>query len=585
MASSSDPHVTNQHASPAPRRRTLSRRRKWLFRLAAIGLSLLPLLVLEVALRWRGVGHDTRLLVRDDAASAPTVYRFNSHADRAYYGVDDLWGPDLRPFEIPKPAGVYRIVVVGGSTVAGFPYPFELAMPRQLELILSRQAPERKFEVLNAGMTAIMSLSEIDVVRQALACQPDLIVIHTGHNEFYGPGGSASNFGSLTPGLYPLTQVLKRQRSFQLLLSAFPKPSKQHLVENLPADIDIPLDGDTYRRTEARFRRNLERMIEIAVEAKVPVLLTTVPSNLRDLAPLAPPKNEVAIQRLKEASRALMYQEYQPALAALADAASADPSEPLGAYYKAQCLEGLGRKQEAAEAYALAADLDGCRFRAASSFLEAIRHIAQSAPPDVHFCDVAKELQSRSQFPAPGSDFFLEHVHYNFQGHWEVADILGRRIIQDVLKSEWRTERAFDDAARDELLGVTALDHLAADSVTMIGFNAWPFTLSPARKQETLALKSRMEERYLLLEPAEREIFAELPVDAMHQHLHLAMGDGWLAAGKFERALVAFERHIQRRPWETLGYTRAAAALNMQGKTAEAAEMLARAKHPRRPKK
>jgi tetratricopeptide (TPR) repeat protein len=555
--------------------RPLSRRRKWLFRFAAVVLSLLPFVVLELALRWRHVGHETRLIVPTNPAT-PTTFRFNPDADRAYYGVENLWGPDLRPFEAPKPDGVYRIVVVGGSSVAGFPYPFELAMPRQLELVLNRQAPERTFEVLNAGMTAIMSSSEVDVVRQAIACQPDLIVIHTGHNEFYGPGGSASKFGGFAPDLYPLTQLLKRQRSFQLLLSAFPKPEKTHLVETLPADINIPLDGDVYRATEQRFRRNLERMIEIASDANTPILLTTVPANLRDTAPLQPPTSEAAADKLKQISRLITYREYENALAALAEAARIAPDDPLVVYRTAQCLEGLGRNRDAAEKYVLAADLDGCRFRAASSFLNLIRDVAQEAGPSVHFCDVEAELRSRSEFPAPGADFFLEHVHFNFEGNWQVACILGRNIVEDVLGGAWQTERAPDAATRNELLGVTQLDHLAADSMVLIGFNAWPFNLSPARIEEIQALKGTMGERFAALDPAEREIFAGLSMDAMHQHLQLAMGDGWLAIGNAERALAAYQRHIERRPWEVFGYQRAATALESLGRRAEANKMLAR---------
>jgi tetratricopeptide (TPR) repeat protein len=225
--------------------------------------------------------------------------------------------------------------------------------------------------------------------------------------------------------------------------------------------------------------------------------------------------------------------------------------------------------------------LDGCRFRAPRSFLTAIRDVAEQAPPEIRFCDVAEQLQSRSDLAAPGNDYFLEHVHFNFEGHWEVACILGRSIVEDVLEKDWRPERLPDDAARDELLGVTLLDHLAAESITLVGLGAWPFTLSPARREETLALKSRMEERFYTLEPMEREIFAGLPLDAMQQHLHLAMGDAWLAAGKLDRALAAYNRHLERRPWDGSGYTSAATALEKQGETAEAGVIRARAKKAR----
>jgi tetratricopeptide (TPR) repeat protein len=520
---------------------------------------------LELALRAFGVGYDTRLVVQDEASASPTAFRFNPQADRTYYGLDDLSGPELRPFNIPKPEGVYRIVVVGGSSVAGFPYPFELAMPRQLELVLNLQMPERKFEVLNAGMTAIMSSSEVDVVRQALACQPDLIVIHTGHNEFYGPGGSASKLGALAPGLDSLSRFLKRQRSFQVFLSTLARPTKSHLIETLPADVQIPLDGLTYRRTEDRFRQNLKRMVEIAANASTPILLTTVPSNLRDMAPIEPPTSNRVAQRLREVERRMMYGEYEPAFAALTQTREANPNDSLVNYRMAQCLEGLGRWQEASQAYSLAADLDGCRFRAPSSFLNAVRDIAQASPRGVYFCDSAAKLHARSKLPAPGYDFFLEHVHFNMDGNWEMACILARSVVEDVLKAAWREERVPDDASRDELLEATPLDQLAAESTALVVLRAWPFDLSPARGAEIHALTEQVAGRYGALQPMERELFAGVSMDAMSQHLHLAMGDAWLAAGDPNRALAAYQRHIKRRPWEALGYLRSAAVLERQG--------------------
>src|SRR5262245_63181729 len=116
-----------------------------MFRLAAVVFALLPFLVLEFVLRLCGVGYDTHLVVKTDRANR---FQFNSAFDRSYYGLEDLGGPDPRTFELPKPSGTYRIIVVGGSTVAGFPYPFELALPKQLEVVLNEQLPERKFEVL-----------------------------------------------------------------------------------------------------------------------------------------------------------------------------------------------------------------------------------------------------------------------------------------------------------------------------------------------------------------------------------------------------------------------------------------------------
>ena len=285
-------------------------------------------------------------------AAAAGTYRLNPHADRAYFGPMDVLGPEPRPFLLPKPKGLYRILVVGGSTVAGFPYPFELAMPRQLEVVLQQQSPDRQFEVLNAGITAINTHSEVDVVRQGLACEPDLIIVHSGHNEFYGPGGEASTASGFAPRLYPLLQILRRQRLFQLGESCVYRPPKRHLLETLPADIAIPLDGPVFARARESYEAHLREMVALATQARIPILLTTVPSNLRDQSPmhslsrphLTEQQQREQAERQKAAAHHFSYGEFDEALAVLKTARQFDPTSAILAYREAQCLEMLGQR-------------------------------------------------------------------------------------------------------------------------------------------------------------------------------------------------------------------------------------------------
>jgi tetratricopeptide (TPR) repeat protein len=549
----------------------------WSFRLLAILLSLSPLVLLEGGLRWCGVGYDTRLVVPAPNAERSNLYRFNPAADRSYYGVEDLCGPDPRPFELPKPPGTFRAVVVGGSSVAGFPYPFELALPHQLELVLQQQLPERKIEVLNAGMTAIMSTSEVDILQQSLDTQPDLIIVHSGHNEFYGPGGSASNFGAAVSLLHPLAKYAKRLRSVQLLLSILPKPREKHLVSILPADIHIPLNGPVFDRAVHRFQANLNQMVDLANRAHVPVMLSTVPANLRDLAPLQPTESPKTERQLREFARLSSYREYEAALDVLNKANQEDPNDPVVVYRQGQCLEVLGRQEEAARRYILAADLDGCRFRAPSKFLAVTRRVAEESPGSVFFCDVAGILQARSRDSVPGSDYFLEHVHYNLEGTWAVATILAEAIVSDVLGANWEPDRHPDPISRDRLLSVSPLDLLAAESLTLIVYQAWPFSLSLDRQDEARRAQARIVAGFRALEPSEAEVFASLNMDAMQQSLWLAMGDAWLTRGQPDRAVAAYQRHIDRRPWDPAGYAGAGNALRAAGKHAEAEHMRRRA--------
>lgn len=546
------------HLNSVPTQARPRRRRVWLFRLVAAALSLLSLLVLEIGLRILGLGYDTRLVVPVVGGVPEGTHRINPHADRAYFRAMDVVGPEPRHFLLPKPRGLYRILVVGGSTVAGFPYPFELALPRHLEVVLRQQAPDRQFEVLNAGITALSTHSEVDIVRQGLACAPDLIVVHSGHNEFYGAGGEASHASGVAPRLYPLLEILRRQRLFQLAESCVHRPRKAHLLETLPADIAIPLDGPVFARAQGSYEAHLRDMVEIAVRARIPILLTTVPGNLRDQSPmnslarsdLSELQRREQAERQKAAARHFSYGEFEAALAELRAARRLDPTSALLAYRAAQCLERVGQRQAAAEAYVLACDLDGCRFRAPRAFRAAVQRVASAGPDTVWFCDVAALLGQQSALPVPGDDFFLEHVHYNLEGNWRVALILGQFIQKQVLRADWHPARVPDDERRDALLGVTRLDDLAADTFTLMAVQAWPLKLAPDSSLQTERVKTRLRQDYASLSPLDRQIFTDLSLDAIQQDLLVSMGDGYRAAGREDLAQEMFRRHRQRRPWE-----------------------------------
>ena len=157
----------------------------------------------------------------------------------AYFDQRQLAGPDPRPFQLPPPDETFRIVFVGASTVEGFPYYTELAFPRQVELLLQQQLPNRRIEVLNAAIVGINSFALADFVPRALRCEPDLVVLYAGHNEFYGPGGVGST-ATVAPMLYGVidtsaalaavpmvaSETAKRGATTTTDCGAYPKTSK-----------------------------------------------------------------------------------------------------------------------------------------------------------------------------------------------------------------------------------------------------------------------------------------------------------------------------------------------------------------------
>jgi len=565
----------------------ISRRRRRIFRLVALSLPLLLLLITEAALWLFGIGKDYAL-VQSVPGNPPALnYRLNPDADRPYYGGAGLSGPEPRRFDLPKPAKTLRIVVVGASTVIGFPYPPELAFPRQLELFLQSQLPDRQVEVLNAGITSINSFAVKDVLQQSLACEPDLIVIHTGHNEFYGPGGVGSSALQIPPRLLPAAFALRRWRLTQLVGGLFSSdPSAgQDLIESLPRARTILYDGELFRTAEHYYEQNLREMLTTARDAGVPALLTTVASNLRNQGPigrLAPDsltaEEAVDWTQLREsAGRSIASEDWESALDDLAADDELFPSHPRIIYEQARCLEGLGRLDEAAEHYRRARDLDPCRFRAPESFREIAQDVAaEFSAPAVRFFDVAAGIDAYSAPHAPGNDLFLEHVHYNLTGHREVARLLAHEICTAHLGRSWNKEALPSEVEYVRQLGLTLFDDPAAYSLALNTVQTPPLSEAAGADRHEEFLIEQIRLQFDALSAIEQSLFADLSMRSMQTDLIRGIQTGYESRGQLEPALRMAEIGVRRQPWSV---DRLVALARLQldaGQSQDAAETLQR---------
>ena len=553
-----------------------ARWRLWCFRLAAIASGLAVVVSFELLLVLFHVGHEVDLVVPVAGAPKRAQFQLNPWADFAYFGMIPLSGPEPRRFDLPKPSDVYRIIVYGGSTVAGFPYPFELSFPRHLEVALQRQLDDRRVEVLNAGITAINSFSLIDMVRQGMAADPDLIVIHTGHNEFYGPGGAASSARGISPSLYPWLVRLKRLRCAQLVgRSLMRRDEQRELIQIMPDSIEIPFESATYKKVEACFRRNLSRIVDVAAENHVPVVLTTVACNLRDQSPIHPLSSAALSQERFQTFSSLVYEaeaqrdsgRFTAALEILDRAEAINDTSAVVAYRKGQCLESLKRWDEAQTEYARARDLDGCRFRAPSSFSRIVEDVARSARrEDVYFLDTGSELQQRTGPQTLGHNLFLEYLHYNLEGHWQLALALAEFIQQRVLARTWHPDRVPDFKERDALLAATLQDRLFAVSTAITVLQTAPLATATDAWRQHEFLTSFTAGLYSQLSPKDQDIFADLSMQEMDSDLTACLADRYEKSGDIASAVDWWERKVTRQPWSAEGHRQLARLLTQQGR-------------------
>ncbi|MEL7363061.1 MAG: SGNH/GDSL hydrolase family protein, partial [Bacteroidota bacterium] len=157
------------------------------------------------------------------------------------------------PLAAEKPDDVFRVVALGGSSTAGFPYQFYHGFPARLQERLADALPALRPEVVNLGLTAVNSYTLWDLRRPVVAQQPDAVVIYAGHNEFYGAlgvGSTVESFGDRV-ALKRLALRLKRTA----LGAAFdgaprgaaaPTSDDRTLMARMVGDATITRDSDAF---------------------------------------------------------------------------------------------------------------------------------------------------------------------------------------------------------------------------------------------------------------------------------------------------------------------------------------------------
>ena len=165
------------------------------FRLLALALPLLLFGMAEGVLRLFGLGGNPPMLQRIGAVEGGDLIIADQGGAASWFFANphQAGRSELYAFLDPKPTNTVRIFCVGESAMQGFPQPRHLASSAFLQAMIEDAWPTGKVEVINLGTTAIASFPVLGILSEVLEFQPDLVVIYTGNNEFFGTYGVASS--------------------------------------------------------------------------------------------------------------------------------------------------------------------------------------------------------------------------------------------------------------------------------------------------------------------------------------------------------------------------------------------------------
>lgn len=432
-----------------------SSKRKILFRIISIFLSLSLLIILELGLRLFSYGGSMNLFVEHGVENYEDYYIVNPFVGVKYFNRFKATEATNDLFLKRKPDNSYRIFVLGSSTIYGFPYEKNLMATRILHKRLQDAYPDKTIEMVNTSITAINTVTLKDFTRQIVKYEPDAILIYAGHNEFYGAYGVGSNESMMGSSFFRAVHFkLMNLRLYQLMQASIKgirgggnnksaeADQKGTLMKRIVKDKEIEFGSEIYARGVEQFRDNLKDILDQANKNEIPVFLSDLVSNVKDIPPFG-------------------------------DIGSNDQSSVFN-YKAAQEALFAGDTALAKELYYKAKDLDPVRFRASEEMNQVIYSLAEEKGARLIF---AKEkFSNASPGGIIGSNLLTEHVHPNIDGQFLLADVFYNRIIESKLIDESPNPLTVKTPEYyRHNWGYTALDSLIGDLKVRQLMSYWPY--------------------------------------------------------------------------------------------------------------
>jgi len=226
-----------------------------------------------------------------------------------------------------------------------------------------------------------------------------------------------------------------------------------------------------------QFRANLGETLAVFQRHKVPVFVSTLVSNTRDLRPFV----SFAVDRRKyphfdeafgAAVKALKENDYRKAYRYLQTADSIFDGHALTKFYLGRLAYRYGDYEKARQCFIHAKDLDGLRFRAPEAANDIIREVGRQYGARV--VDAQAVFEKASPHGIIGDALLLEHVHPNLTGYG---------LLSDAFYEALKAEHVFDVDNHTEMTAVQLLRTMPITRVdSLAGLykidrlkNSWPF--------------------------------------------------------------------------------------------------------------
>ncbi len=556
---------------------------------------LLPLLLLalvEVVLRLSGYGYPTSFFL-PKRIDGEDVLIENDKFGLQFFPASVARGPAPVVMKREKPAGSYRIFLMGESAALGDPRP-AYGVGRYLRVLLAERYPGTEFEVVCVAMTAIDSHAVVPLARDCARHEGDLWIIYMGNNEMAGPFGANAVFGPQAPGLafVRATLMLKATRIGQLLAALDRRlrpgqagPTSWSGLKMFSTSLLPPLDPRK-EAVYANFEQNLRDILRVGLRSGAQVILSTVASNLRDCGPFAsiharnlsgPDRNRWDLL-LQEGVSAQAGGRFPEALRAYEAAATLDSRFAELPFRQGQCWLALTNFDAARRSFAEARDDDALPFRADTRLNAIIKDVARrNAGKGVQLLDAEEVLAQAGPDRIPGGETFYEHVHLTFDGNYRLARAFAEQV-EPLLPAGVRGNRTAAWASQalcEDRLALTDWNRYGVVESVLQRLTDAPYTNQVNHIARLQALVARLTELRTRLHPRAymdaRTVYEDALKRSPRDHrLYENFGEFLEANGDLEEAGAQWQHVRALLPYHYAAYYQIGRLLARQNRSADA---------------
>lgn len=497
-------------------------------------LILIPIIFivgLELVLRQLNYGYDYTEFVSISDYHKDKIYLNPDLPYKYFFNIKSA--PSILPDGIDKEKNdnAFRVFVLGESSAAGWPYVPNASFPRHLKRKLELLYPENTIEVVNCGVSAINTYTLRDFVPGILEQKPDLILIYTGHNEYYGALGVGSSvslgYSRTLVNTYLKLIDLKTTQFLQNIISGIygifsPSGEKggeagnETLMSRMIGESLIAYESDLFNYGIQQFDGNMDDILKMFKEKNIPVILGTLTCNLKDLKPFVSVKD-----------------------------GNYPPAEDV--YNQAKDLYLKGEIDKAKELFFKAKELDALRFRAPQKINESIISLANRYNYPV--VDIDSAFKSYSVNGIVGENLMVDHLHPNIEGYRIIGDEFYKEMNRlNLLPKGKRSE--ISDKKADSLLTAnfpfTRLDSTVAEMQLIILTGQYPFVPKGTLNYKMMSFKPKDIVDTMAIKVINKEIRWE--------SAHATLSDYYFNTGNYDKCIDEMQAVIAERPYYDLPY-------------------------------